>query len=290
MPPEVIVGYTIERSLAPQETRAALEHIWAQHTARNVPATLFLLGRSIETNHEDLLRFAGTDLFDLAQHTYSHIGFKDIREDRGDGQIRHVPGASPECIRQEIERTNQLIARRFGRRCVGVEGARGYYLGLLDRPDLVSLLIDLGAHYCVTYCRNQAGWNPVDLDVQPFWYTTATGGRLLEIPNQGWQDAAFIKVHGAHAVTDYFRFCCGCLDTVVTRDLRVAFIMHDWVIQTWDARFDHMARFLDAVGDRDLTVRSCRQLHAAMLASCESAPRQPACPAETAGPREVATR
>lgn len=265
-PSRAVVGYTIESSFEPETTRAALERIWAYHTASGVPATLFLLGRSIETNHRDLHRFAETPLFDLAQHTYSHIGFKSIVEDRGDGRIRYLPGATQACIGKEVEQTNKLIARHFGRECVGVQGARGYHLGLLDRPDLVALLNGLGARYCVTYCRNRAGWNPVELDVQPYWYFTGSGERLLEIPNQGWQDAAYIKVYGAGAVTRYFEFCRGCLDVMGDGGLTVAFIMHDWVVHAWDPDFVHMGCFLDSVVQRGTRICSCRGLLAQLTA------------------------
>lgn len=251
-----LIGYTIEKSSDPKITRAFLNNVWDYHTANDLPATLFALGKSVEANKDDLKRFAQNKLFDFSQHTYSHIAFKDISETRNDGRKCFLKGADLRTIEREVAKTNQMIFSLYGKDCQGVEGARGYHLGLADRPDVVETLINNGFKYCVTYCRNEQGWNPVDIDVQPYWYELKSKARLLEIPNQGWQDAAYIKEYGEGSVTDYYSFCLRLVKEAKKKNLSVSFIMHDWTNAQWDKTFGHTASLYDSIRALNIPMRN----------------------------------
>lgn len=245
-------------------TKAFLNNVWNYHTRNKMPATFFLLGRSIEANFKDLERFNEDPLFDFAQHTYSHVAFKDIVEDRGDGSSNTLPGASIDVVEDELLKTNGLIKSCFRRDCLGAEGARGYYKGVEDRPDIVRLLARMNFKYCVTYCRNQNGWNPVGLDVQPFWYAADPEIRLLEIPNQGWQDAAYIKVRGPASVKEYYGFCRESAAYAAKNNLEYSLIMHDWTSYEWDRGFSHTAEFYDYLAKSGGRVFNFAQFHKKM--------------------------
>ncbi len=262
----VVIGYTIEKSDNPAITRKFLETVYAVHTEADLPATFFLLGKSIETNLADLKRFAGNPLFGFAQHTWSHVAFKDIDERRHDGTSVHLPGVPPERAREEVERTSRFIADIFGRACRGVEGARGYHLGLQDRPDLVKILLDAGLEYSVTWCRNADGWNPTPLSAQPHWYDIGQEKALLEIPNQGWQDAAWIKEYGAGSAAGYYSFCHDLLAEAKQTGKTLSFIMHDWTNREWDASFAHTLKLYETAQEAGVAITNfeafCDQRHA----------------------------
>lgn len=257
--PFALIGYTIEKSHDPRITRAFLRNVWGYHTEHNIPATFFLLGKSIEENHGDLQPFAESGLFDFAQHTYSHVAFKDIDEKRADGQRNYLPGAPLDMVEEEIARTNSLISARFSLECSGVEGARGYYLGIQDRPDIAEALIGNNLRYCVTYCRNENGWNPVELAAQPYWHTLEGKGEILEIPNQGWQDAAYIKEYGAASVGDYYCFCETLAQSAAKGEMAVSFIMHDWTNLQWDPAFSHTIALYERIKSMGMPMLNFKQ-------------------------------
>ena len=79
-------------------------------TASGVPATLFVVGQTLERWVPEFQAIALDPLFDLQQHTYSHQLLKTVYIDDGKS-IRVVRGVSPEETRQEVRKTTRTVAQ-----------------------------------------------------------------------------------------------------------------------------------------------------------------------------------
>ena len=81
-----------------------------------------------------------TGLFDVQQHTFSHVPFKDIVYSPEPGIVGTIPAAPPEALLEELAITSRLIREHVGGDCVGLRTPFGYYRGLRDRPDLLEIV------------------------------------------------------------------------------------------------------------------------------------------------------
>src|SRR6266542_5499542 len=190
-----MIGYDVE-SGNPDVTRPFLIRAQQIHEETGVPATFFLCGRTIEKNVEALRPLAAHPLFSFQQHTYNHVLLKTVCiEDPQEG-MRFFRGGTLDQIRDEVRRTNELLQEALGVTCTGLTGPYAYYRGLMDRPDILEILWDEGIRFCRTWGRNERDWQPVPLDVQPFWYAIQGFPAMLEIPIHGWQDISLRKTVG----------------------------------------------------------------------------------------------
>ena len=196
MPPGTfLIGYDVEAART-DVTRPFLRRMVEIHEATDVPATLFLCGRTIDLNRDVLRPLAEHPLFDLQQHTYNHVLLKSVCiEDPLEG-TRFIRGGSLEQIRTEVAQTNALLRDEFGISCHGLTGPYAYYRGLVDRPDILEILWEEGIRFTRTWGRNERDWQPVPLEVQPFWYAPQGFPGMLEVPLHGWQDISLRKTVG----------------------------------------------------------------------------------------------
>jgi len=65
-------------ALDPETCREALELLTEVHADAGVPATLFTCGRTLLHALEPVRAAKASGLFDIQQHTFSHVPFKDI--------------------------------------------------------------------------------------------------------------------------------------------------------------------------------------------------------------------
>jgi len=158
----LLMGYDVENYLDPclkknldwQVTRRFLSRMRRVHEDLNVPCTLFICGLLLEES--DVLKalqdLAGSQLFDLQQHTYSHQRLKTVVQNDGE-MVVVFRGASLEEIQKEVIRTNKLFEERLGIHCRGICGPYGYYRGLMDRLDILKVLYEAGIRFTRTYLR-----------------------------------------------------------------------------------------------------------------------------------------
>lgn len=172
-------------------TRRGLEIIRRNHEEYGIPATLFVCGRTLVHNVEALEPFAQHPLFDLQQHTYSHVLLKN-----DSWQGANFEASPPEAVWQEVHQTSEAFSRLLGIHVRGLRTPHGYPLGLSDRPDMLQALHDCGIEFVSSWGRNEQGGNPTPLEVQPFWYSAQGFPDLLEIPFQGWLDGLWFEAHG----------------------------------------------------------------------------------------------
>jgi peptidoglycan/xylan/chitin deacetylase (PgdA/CDA1 family) len=220
-------------ALDPDSTARGLEVIEQVHADLGVPATLFLCGRTLLHAAEAVGRAHATGLFDVQQHTYSHLLFRDVvYESPPDGRI--VLAASPPvALRAELEATSDLIRRLLGVEVVGLRTPFGFHRGLRDRPDLLEIVREAGLRYVSSWLRNEENGNPTPWE-QPFTYVEEGFPDLLEIPSQFWLDGIWFDTHGWEHGTGFRDALRGAVDEIADRDLVYATCFHEWAVLSGD--------------------------------------------------------
>ncbi|HEY8742702.1 MAG TPA: polysaccharide deacetylase family protein [Chloroflexota bacterium] len=229
-----LIGYDTE-SDDPTVTQPFLQRMLEIHEATNLPATLFLCGRTIARNLEALRPLVGHPLIDLQQHTYNHVLLKTICiEDPAEG-IRYFRAGTLEQIREEVRRTNVLMRNELGVDCSGLTGPYAYYRGLVDRPDILEILWEEGIRFVRTWGRNERDWQPVDLAIQPFFYAVQGFPQMLEVPVHGWQDISLRKTVGWADHTAFLAGVYPYMERAASEGLVFSYVTHDHSSRREDA-------------------------------------------------------
>ena len=224
--PTLLIGYDVEGDAA--TTKRFLGAAQRIHTTHNAPCTLFVTGRALERATADLQSLSRNPLFDIQQHTYSHVRFKPVVES-ANGITRFLDAEPVERIAEDVRHANRVFERLLGRGCVGLTAPYGYYRGLSDRRDILSVLHDEGIRFCRSYLRNQDDWQPVSFDVQPFTYAAQGFADVLEIPANGWQDCLWRDAHESwRDVEPWVAYVRGCLEEARRRKATYGLLQHDW--------------------------------------------------------------
>jgi peptidoglycan/xylan/chitin deacetylase (PgdA/CDA1 family) len=221
-----LLGYDVEHQ-DPAITREFLSRAVQLHREFDFPATFFVLGETLERNVEQFRQIVGDPLFDVQQHTYTHKPLKTLVQRNSSG-VTLIQGGSLERIRDEVTRTNELLASSLAVRCTGLTGPYTYYRGLSDRPDILEILWDCGIRFLRTDGRNHDDWQPVSFDVQPYTYELQGFPQLLEFGIQGWADCLLREEIGWDNHEGYLAELRANLELVVSRDLDWSYLQHDW--------------------------------------------------------------
>jgi peptidoglycan/xylan/chitin deacetylase (PgdA/CDA1 family) len=211
----------------------ALELLGRIHAEAGVPATLFVCGRTLVHALDAVKNAKATGLFDVQQHTFSHVPFKDIEYSPEPGLVARIPASPPAALLEEVAFTSSLIERHLGHEVVGIRTPFGYHRGLRDRPDLLEILRRTGIRYVTSWGRNEENLNPTPW-VQPFTYEEEGYPDLLEIPFQFWLDVVWFDAHGYDSGAAFLAALRGAVDEVAERDLVYGACFHDWVMLAAD--------------------------------------------------------
>lgn len=240
-----------------ETTGAGLDVIANNHLSLDVPATLFVCGRTLTHALDDVRAAADEDVFDIQQHTYSHVLFKP---DTWEGEV--FPASPEVALRHEVSATSELIAGHLDTDCIGLRTPHGYYQGLSDRPDLLNLLDECGIRFVSSWSRNEQGGNPTPLDVQPFWYSEQGQPDLLELPFQFWLDAFWFEEHGRNRGRDFAEALRGAIDEIVEKDLTYGACFHDWAMLLYDEQGTRWVRsLLEYALDQGVEIMSYTQYY-----------------------------
>jgi peptidoglycan/xylan/chitin deacetylase (PgdA/CDA1 family) len=224
-----------EKALDPETCREALELLTEIHADVGVPATLFVCGRTLLHALEPVRAAQTSGLFDVQQHTFSHVPFKDIVYSPGPGLVGTIPAAPREALVEELAFTSRLLREHLGVECVGLRTPFGYHRGLRDRPDLLEVVRATGLRYVTSWGRNEANGNPTPW-VQPFAYTEEGYPEILELPFQFWLDVVWFDQHGYDSGPAFLEALKGAVDEVAAGDLVYGACFHDWVAVASDER------------------------------------------------------
>jgi len=224
-----------ELALDPETCGAALELLTEVHADVGVPATLFVCGRTLLHALEPVRAAHASGLFDVQQHTFSHVPFKDIVYSPGPGLVGTIRASPPEALLEELAFTSRLLRDHVGVECVGARTPFGYHRGLRDRPDLLELVRAAGLRYVTSWGRNEENGNPTPW-VQPFAYAEEGYADILELPFQFWLDVVWFDRHGYDTGPAFLEALKGAVDEIVARDLVYGACFHDWVMLASDER------------------------------------------------------
>lgn len=266
--PTFLLGYDVE-SNNPAVTGTFLATMQALHRDLQAPASLFLVGKTVEHSVAALRPLTADPLFDLQQHTYSHVLLKTVCTVNAHGTMVQC-GGSLEQLDKELGRANSVISRLLGVRCNGITGPWNYYRGLSDRPDILDLLRKHGLTISRCWGRNAQDWQPVELAVQPFWYEAQGYPEILEVCIHGWQDCIRREQLGWDNVDEYSRLVCRDLDAAAERDSVFSYCQHDWSSIRGDPAMRATRTILEHAQRRGFRLLSYRQFYE------ERRPQQPA--------------
>lgn len=213
------LGEAIDR----KTTAKALDVIRRNHEEHGVPATLFVCGRTLVHNVDALEPFVEHPLFDIQQHTYSHMLLKDDHWKGGT-----FLASPPVAIDQEVRQTSEALRRLLGVQCIGLRTPHGYHLGITDRPEMLAVLRERGIRFVSSWARNAHGVNPTPISVQPFWYDEQGFADILEIPFQHWLDGLWFEEFGIDRGAEFATVLCDAIDEIVRDDLVYGACFHDW--------------------------------------------------------------
>ena len=224
-----------ELALDASSCGAALELLTEIHGEAGVPATLFTCGRTLLQALEPVQAAHASGLFDVQQHTFSHVPFKDIEYAPEPGIVATIPAAPSVALLEELTFTSRLLRDHVGVECVGLRTPFGYYRGLRDRPDLLEIVRAAGLSYITSWGRNEENGNPTPW-VQPFAYEEEGYPDVLEIPFQFWLDVVWFDQKGYDTGPALLEALKGAVDEVAEQDLVYGACFHDWVMLASDER------------------------------------------------------
>jgi len=264
----MLIGYDVEARAAADVTPRFLEQARVLHNRLGVPATLFIVGQTLEQWASEFQAIAADPLFDLQQHTYSHQLLKTVHIDDGKS-IRVVRGVSLQETRHEVRKASQLLRKHLDVECIGLTGPWCYYRGLRDRPDILEVLWQEGIRFTRTDGRNEHDWHPVSMDLQPYWYQALGFPEMLEIPIHGWHDCVIrAEVLGWEDLEGYVESVKPYIDRAANEDKVFSLCQHDWSSIREDPEMratEAFIRYAQGQGVRILTYRDyydeCRQRH-----------------------------
>jgi peptidoglycan/xylan/chitin deacetylase (PgdA/CDA1 family) len=256
--PCLMIGYDVE-SDRPDTTLTFLERAARAHRELGVPCTLYMVGRILEDGRvrDALASLAQDPLFDIQQHTYSHLRLKTVAMDDGQ-KVQVFEGGTPERIDEDIRRANRAIRDALGVTCTGLTGPWGYYRGLMDRPDLLGILRANGIRFCRTFARNEFDFQPVPYSLQPFWYAPQGYPEILEFPVQGWQDCYLREKLGYEDTDGYVRAIVEQMDEVMAHGTGWSYCQHDWTSIAHDEDMRMVRGIVAAARERGIGILTNR--------------------------------
>ncbi len=262
----LLIGYDVENQDPNNDvTKTFLKTASRLHRELNTPCTLFICGRTLENNIDDFKKIKSEygDLFDLQQHTYSHVLLKTVFQENENGKTM-FKGGTLEQIREEVKKPIELMKHLLDLDCIGLTGPYGYYRGLSDRPDILEILHELGIRFTRTFARNQFDWQPLSFEVQPFWYDVQGFGDILEVPVQGWQDCILRGEIGWENIEGYLNEVKKNLDYIAKNNLVWGYVQHDWSSIRGDADMSIIRAMIEYAQKLGIELKSYFQFYSEM--------------------------
>lgn len=158
---------------------AACRKIVEIHKRFEMPATFFIVGKTLEGNPDEYVELLNHPLFEVASHTYSHRMLKD--------NPFCGPAIGPEEKREEIFKGKELIERYFQRPCLGLRPGCGFDNGFRNAPDVLSMIQEAGYKYTSSLLWGPDYSLPARLE-EPFTYAPEGFPDLCELPGHGWHE------------------------------------------------------------------------------------------------------
>jgi len=220
-----LIGYDTEHRET-EVTRRFLAAARQVHEDLGIPCTLFIVGRTLRQSPEQFAALVGHPLFDLQQHTETHLLLKTVYQENEAG-ITVFRGGSVEEVRTDVAAAQRTFKDILGFRPTGLTGPYNYYRGLCDRPDLIQVVHDEGIRFLRTWGRNERDWQPTPF-FEPFSLDRLGFPDSWEYGIHGWQDCILRQQLGWANLDGYFNRMRADIDRVVARDGTFSYCQHDW--------------------------------------------------------------
>lgn len=150
------------------------------HHRYKMPATFFIVGKTLEASPDEYRRLLDDPLFEIASHSYSH---KLLRDHPLGG-----PGASLGDMKEEIVRGKEIVEHYFpDRRCLGMRTPYGFPNGLSGAPEILRTLCDSGHEYVSSALWGEQFSMPAPLKQASDYAADGFPG-LREFPGHGWHE------------------------------------------------------------------------------------------------------
>jgi peptidoglycan/xylan/chitin deacetylase (PgdA/CDA1 family) len=248
------IGYDVEDQ-KPEATRHFLQTMRTIHETLDLPCTLFILGRTLRQSPEEFRALIGHPLFDLQQHTETHVRFKTVYQENDDGVTVFLCG-TPEQVREDILTCQRTFADILGFQPTGLTGPYNYYRGLLDRPDLVQIVHEAGIRFMRCFGRDAHDWQPTPF-FAPFPLTALGFPDLWEYGIHGWQDCILRLQLGWSDLDGYVERVSADVDRVVAADGYFSYCQHDWSSIRADPEMSATRRILSHVKEVGMRIMTC---------------------------------
>ena len=201
-----------------------------------MPGTLFVCGRTLLQALEPVQAAHATGLFDVQQHTFSHVPFKDIvySPEPGHRRRRSRPRRRSRCSRSSRSRPgcSATTSVSSASACAPRSATTA---ACATGPDLLEIVRGAGLRYITSWGRNEENGNPTPW-VQPFTYDEEGYPDILELPFQFWLDVVWFDQHGYDTGPAFLEALKGAVDEVADNDLVYGACFHDWVMLASDER------------------------------------------------------
>ncbi|MBN2271421.1 MAG: polysaccharide deacetylase family protein [Sedimentisphaerales bacterium] len=177
-------GETKTRYIAAYDTEsasclAACSKIVEVHKRFEMPATFFILGKTLEANPGEYRKLLDDPLFEIASHTYSH---QMLRDNVFCGQA-----VSMDQRRDEIFKGKEAVERIFERPCMGLRPGCGFDNAFVGEPKVLELIKEAGFQYVSSLLWGPDYSLPALLRA-PFNYEADGFPQIWELPGHGWHE------------------------------------------------------------------------------------------------------
>lgn len=158
---------------------AACRRIVEVHKRLEMPATFFIVGKTLDANPTEYRKLLDDPLFEIASHTYSH---RMLRSTDLFG-----PAVSMDERRKEIFKGKEAVERIFERPCTGMRPGCGFDNAFRGEPKVLELIKEAGFQYVSSLL-----WGPdcslPALLCDPFKYDADGFPEIWELPGHGWHE------------------------------------------------------------------------------------------------------
>jgi hypothetical protein len=158
---------------------AACRKIVEIHKRFEMPATFFMLGKTLDANPSEYRKLLDDPLFEIATHTYTH---QMLRDNDFCGSA-----VSLDERRKEIFKGKEAIERVFERPCIGLRPGCGFDNALKGEPQVLELLREAGIQYVSSLLWGPDYSLPALLQ-EPFHYEAEGFSEIWELPGHGWHE------------------------------------------------------------------------------------------------------
>jgi len=221
----------------------------------------FVVGRVLEQENVDWLGHILRDGHRLGNHTYDHVNVWSKKTEEIQWRFRRAPWlihdkSVQDVIRENIRLTEMAMTARLASKPSGFRTPGGSARGLLDRPDLQTMLLDLGYSWVSSMARrvdvkpenpDGADFQAVadaQKDSQPFVYPTG----LIEIPMSPIGDvAAFRRQSQKWRIGDFLKMLEANLRWTIEHRAVFDLLTHPSIMVCEDLKFQAYELICDLV-------------------------------------------